>query len=81
MEVHRGHLIKCWVLLVEIQTLRLADVGASCDSQVHHALLLDLPDSLIHFTKLLRNLRNVLYASIVSDDLILDRGRPEVNLK
>ena len=81
MEVHRRHLAKLWVLLVEIQTLRLANVRASCYGQIHHALLLDLPDRLIHFTKVLRDLRNVLDASVVCDDLILYRRCPEINLK
>ena len=47
MEVHSGHLVKGRVLLVQVETLGLADVGATSNGEVNHTLLLDLPDCLV----------------------------------
>ena len=58
MEMHGRHLIKLWIFLVEIETLRLADIWASGNSEIQHALLLDLPHSLVDFAELLRDLFN-----------------------
>lgn len=76
MEMHGRHFAKLWVLLVKVQTLRLANVGTSSNSQVHHLLLLDLPDCLVNLTKSLRDLRDLLHATIVRNDLVLDLGCP-----
>ena len=81
MEVHGRHLVKLRVLLVEVQTLRLANVGASCHSLVHHTLLLDFPDGLVHLTESFRDLRDVLHTSVVCYDLVLDRGCPKAKFE
>ena len=81
MEVHSGHFAKLWVLLVKVETLRLANVWASCDSQVHHTLLLNLPHCLVDFTESLRDLGDGLNGAVVRDNLILDSSRPKSNLE
>jgi len=81
MEMHGGHLVKLWVLLIEVQALRLANIGASGNGQVHHAFLFDLPDGLIDFAKIFRNLRDLLHTTVIGDNLVLDLGRPQANLQ
>lgn len=81
VEVHGGHLTKLRVLLVKIQTLRLANVGATGDGEVHHALLLDLPHCLVDFTQWSRDLVDRLYTAVVGDNLVLDRSCPQTKLE
>ena len=81
VEVHRRHFGELRVLLVEVKTLGLADVRASGDGEVHHSLLLDLPNGLVDFTQMLRDLRDVLHAAIVGNDLVLDSSCPQAELK
>ena len=72
MEVHQGHLVELRVFLVEIETLRLADIGTSGNGKVHHLLLADLPDCLVDVFDILRNLLDGLHTSVVCNDLVLD---------
>ncbi len=81
VEMHCRHLIKGGVLLVQVQRLRLTNVGASSTCVIQHALLFDLPNSFVDFTEVLGNLGNVLNAAIVSHDLILDGVCPKANLQ
>ena len=81
MEMHSGHLVKRWVLLVQVETLRLADVGATADSEVYHAPLLDLPDGLVEFFDVVGNLLDALNTAVASNDLVLDRSSPQANLE
>ena len=81
MEVHGRHLAKLRVLLVKVKTLRLANVGASSDGQIHHLFLLNLPDCLVDLTERLRNIRDLLHATIVCNNQILDLCCPETNLE
>ena len=67
--------------MVKIETLRLADVGSTGYSQVHHALLLDLPYCLVDLTESLWDLRDRLHASIVCNDLIFNGCGPEVEFE
>ena len=75
--MHGGDLAELWILLIEVQTLRLADVGTTGDRQVHHALLTDFPHGLVDLTEVLWDFLDVLHAAIVGYDLVFDGGRPE----
>ena len=66
--------------MVEVETLRLADIGSSCNSEIHHLFLTDLPYCLVNFFQISRDLFYTLYASIVSNNLVLDSGIPKIEL-
>ena len=59
----------------------MANVGASGDGEVHHALLLDLPYCLVDFAYRLGYLGDRLHAAVVGDDLVLDRSSPQTELE
>ena len=80
MEMHHRHFVELWVFLIEVETLRLADIWPSCNSEIHHLFLTDLPYCLVNFFQISRNLFYTLYASIISNNLVLDRGIPKIEL-
>ena len=76
VEMHCRHLTELRVFLIEVQALRLADERASCDSEVHHLFLTDLPNCLVNFFYVVWNLCYSLNTAVVCNDLVLDRGCP-----
>ena len=80
MEVHHRHFVELRVLLVQVETLRLADIWTSGDSQIHHFLLADFPDCLVNLFNLSWDFLDSLHAAIVSNNLVFDRSVPEVEL-
>ena len=80
VEMHQRHLVKLRVFLVEVQTLRLADVRSSGNSKVHHFLLADLPHGLVDLFDVIRDFFDILNATIVGDNLVLDGGIPKIQL-
>ena len=80
MEVHRRHLAELGVLLVQVKGLRLADVGAASNGEVHHTLLFDLPDCLVDLAGLCRDLSDRLHGAVESNDLVFNLSRPQAKL-
>ena len=80
VEMHQWHLVKCGVFLVQVQTLRLADIWSSGNGKVHHLLLTDLPHSLVDLFNVIGDFFDVLNTAIVGDDLVFDGGVPKIQL-
>lgn len=67
--------------MVQIEALRLADIRSAAHSEVNHTPLLYLPDCLVDLLQVVGDLLNVLHASVIRDDLVLDCRRPKANLE
>ena len=80
MEMHHRHFVELWVFLIEVETLRLADIWSSCNGEIHHLFLTNLPYCLVNFFQISWNFFYTLYASIVSNNLVLDSGIPKIEL-
>lgn len=79
--MHSGHLLENRVCQVQVKTLRLADVGSSANGQVNQLLLRNFPDSLVDLLNPVGDILDVLYTTIVCNDLVLDDRCPESNLR
>lgn len=53
---------------MDVQTLTLADIGPAICGEVNNFLLGDLPNSLVNGFDIVRDARNLLDGSTVSDD-------------
>jgi hypothetical protein len=65
---------------VDIEGLRLADVGTSIGSEIEHFLLGDLPNGFIDSLDVVRDPRDVLNGAVVRDDHILHLVIPETEV-
>mmetsp|Transcript_12173 Transcript_12173/g.26968 ORF Transcript_12173/g.26968 Transcript_12173/m.26968 type:complete len:510 (+) Transcript_12173:311-1840(+) len=74
VEVHRRQLGGGAIHHVDVQALGLVDVGSAVSGHIDHALLLDLPDSLVELLDVLRHIQ-LLHRPIVGHQLLL-HGRP-----
>lgn len=72
VEVHCGHLVVHWVGLVQVQRLRLTNVGAATDGQIHELLLGNFPNSFIELLDVRGNQRNAKDGAVVGNDLVFN---------
>ena len=72
IEVHGGHFAEVWISHVQVETLRLADIGTSSNGQINETLLRNFPYSLVQLFDLVRDASNGLDTSIVSKKLVFD---------
>jgi len=79
--VHGGHSVESRVLLVQVQTLGLADEGSTRSSHVDHDLLGDFPNDLVKIFDPIRDLRNSLDGSVISNNHVFNLTGPKSVLR
>jgi hypothetical protein len=75
--VHGGHSVESRVLLVQVQTLGLADEGSARGSHIDHDFLGDFPNDLVKILDPFRDLRNSLDGSVRGDNHVFNLTGPK----
>lgn len=80
VEVHGRHLAVLWVGQIQVQTLRLANVGTTADRKVDQSFLGNLPNGFVDLLKMLWDFADALDATVACDYLVFDFRGPQVEV-
>ncbi len=80
VEVHGRHLAVLWVGQIQVQTLRLANVGTTADRKVDQSFLGNLPNGFVDLLKMLWDFADALDATVACYDLVFDFRGPQVEV-